>query len=102
MLQGGDLIAEPPVCQSTEIVPAGIVLRDAAQDIQGFLIATVANVLPGGLLITLRIRLLGTLMLTPEGIITAVSGIGFFRIGDLLIGSVDPLHLTGRFFITGV
>ena len=102
MLQCCDLIAQTTVCKGAEIVPAGIALRNALQDVQRLLISVEADILPCSLLVTLRIGLIGILPLAAEGIVAAVGRVRLFRVGDLLIGRIDTLHLTGRLRITGV
>ena len=70
------------------------------------LVCAIATCLSKNLLVTVIIRLLIAALITAEGVIAvaaiATGGIGLFRILDLLIGRIDPLHLFCSFLITGI
>jgi len=56
MLQRRNLIAKSVMCQRTEVVPAGIPVGGIAEGIEGFLIATEADVVVGSLLVAVTGR----------------------------------------------
>ena len=114
MFQRGDLVAQTVVGQCAEVIPAGIAVRGIAQCVEGLLIAAETDVVIGSLLIAVApIGLVIAALLiaaeTAKGVVLAVAAIAaalgllvFLRIFDLVVGSIDLLHLFGGHLITGI
>ena len=115
MLQSCYLIAYAIIGQGAEIIPACAAHLRIIQHIQRLLVAAVADILIGRILIRIpRLPLLGLLIVATErieGIVIAAilavlailtSSAGFIGVLNLVIGRVDLLHLPGSFRVTGV
>ena len=111
MLQSRHLIAQTVIGQGRQVVPPGIPLSRIFQCVQRLPVAAKADVIQGCLLVVVTgvsIRIAALLIAAEaEGVILAIAAVaagrtGLGRILDLLIGSIDLLHLFGRFRVTGI